>query len=74
MPNEPSRFRLEAKMSDQPHVRRLVGLTTAMLGLAAVFASLTLVAVSKPGLAVVFVAIGVILTVFGLRLLPTPAP
>lgn len=59
-------------MSDQPHVRRLVGLTTAMLGCTGVFASLTLVAVSKPGLAAVFAVIGVILVVFGLRLLPSP--
>jgi hypothetical protein len=44
-----------------------------MLGLTAVFASLTLVAVSKPGLAAAFAVAGVILTVTGLRLLPDPA-
>ncbi len=60
-------------MSDKPHIRRLVGLTTMMLGLTAVFASLTLVAVSKPGLAAAFAVAGVILTVTGLRLLPDPA-
>lgn len=60
-------------MSDRLHVRRLGGLTTMMLGLTAVFASLTLVAVSKPGLAAAFAVAGVILTVTGLRLLPGPA-
>jgi hypothetical protein len=60
-------------VSDKPHIRRLVGLTTMMLGLTAVFASLTLVAVSKPGLAAAFAVAGVILTVTGLRLLPDPA-
>jgi len=61
-------------MSDKLHVRRLVGLTTMMLGLTAVFASLTLVALSKPGLASLFAVTGVILAVLGLRLLPTTAP
>jgi hypothetical protein len=61
-------------MSDKPHIRRLAGLTTMMLGLTAVFASLTLVAVSKPGLAGVFAVSGVVLVVFGLRLLPTATP
>ena len=60
-------------MSEKPHVRRLVGLTTMMLGLTAVFASLTLVAVSKPGLASVFAVSGVILAVIGLRLIPADA-
>jgi len=61
-------------MSDKLHVRRLVGLTTTMLGLTAVFASLTLVALSKPGMASLFAVAGVVLAVLGLRLLPTPAP
>ncbi len=61
-------------MSEKPHLRRLVGLTTMMLGLTAVFASLTLVAVSKPGLASVFAVAGVILAVIGLRLIPADAP
>ncbi len=61
-------------MSEKPHLRRLVGLTTMMLGLTAVFASLTLVAVSKPGLASVFAASGVILAAIGLRLIPADAP
>ncbi len=61
-------------MSNKLHVRRLVGLTTMMLGLTAVFASLTLVAMSKPAMASLFAVTGVILTVLGLRLLPTPAP
>jgi len=52
------------------HVRRLAGLTTLFLGLALVFASLTLVAVSRPGLAGVFAAAGVLLSVLGLRWLP----
>jgi hypothetical protein len=60
-------------MNDRLHIRRLVGLTTMMLGLTAVFASLTLVAVSTPGLAATFAVAGVILTVTGLRLLPSPA-
>lgn len=60
-------------MIERLHLRRLVGLTTMMLGLTAVFASLTLVAVSKPGLAAAFAVAGVILTVTGLRLLPDPA-
>ena len=61
-------------MSEKPHLRRLVGLTTMMLGLTAVFASLTLVAVSKPGLAAVFAVTGVIVALIGLRLLPADAP
>lgn len=44
-----------------------------MLGLIGVFASLTLVAVSKPRLAAVFAIVGVILAVTGLRLLPSDA-
>lgn len=60
-------------MIERLHLRRLVGLTTMMLGLTAAFASLTLVAVSKPGLAAAFAVAGVILTVTGLRLLPDPA-
>ncbi|MBT8478481.1 MAG: hypothetical protein KJO06_06160 [Gemmatimonadetes bacterium] len=61
-------------MSDRPHVRRLVGLTTLMLGLTGLFASLTLVAVAKPGLAAVFSITGVIVAVLGLRVLPSDAP
>jgi hypothetical protein len=53
------------------HVRRLAGLTTFFLGLTAVFASLTLVAVSRPGLAGVFAVAGVGLSVFGLRWIPS---
>jgi len=61
-------------MRENLHVRRLVGLTTLFLGVAAVFASLTLVAVSKPGLAAVFAVSGVLLSVVGLRWLPSGAP
>ena len=52
------------------HVRRLAGLTTFFLGLAAIFSSLTLVAVSRPGLAGAFAVAGVGLSVLGLRWLP----
>ncbi len=57
-------------MREAMHVRRLAGLTTFFLGLTAVFASLTLVAVSRPGLAGVFAVAGVGLSVLGLRGIP----
>ena len=57
-------------MREAMHVRRLAGLTTFFLGLAAVFASLTLVAVSRPGLAGVFAVAGVVLSVLGLWWIP----
>ena len=57
-------------MRETMHVRRLAGLTIFFLGLTAVFASLTLVAVSRPGLAGVFAVAGVGLSVLGLRWLP----
>jgi len=50
--------------------RRLAGLTAALLGLEAVFASLTLTAVSRPGLAVSFAITGLVLVAVGLRCLP----
>ena len=61
-------------MGENLHARRLAGLTTLFLGLAAVFASLTLVAVSRPGLAAVFAVTGVVLSVVGLRWLPSNVP
>lgn len=61
-------------MRERTHVRRLAGLTTAMLGLTGLFASLTLVAISKPGAAAAFAAAGVVLVVAGLRLLPARTP
>ena len=60
-------------MSDRLEIRRLAGLTAVMLGLAAIFASLTAVAVSRPGLASAFALGGVVLTVLGLRWLPRDA-
>jgi len=60
-------------MREAMHVRRLAGLTTFFLGLTAVFASLTLVAVSRPGLAGVFAVAGVGLSVLGLRAIPAGA-
>jgi len=56
-------------------VRKLGSLTAALLGVAAVFSSLTLVAVSRPGLAGCFAIGGLVLVVVGLRCLsgdPTP--
>lgn len=61
-------------MRDRVDIRRLVGLTTFFLGLVAVFASLTLVAVTRPGLAATFAISGVVLSVAGLRWLPRGAP
>jgi hypothetical protein len=61
-------------MREKLHIRRLVGMTTFFLGLAAVCASLTLVAVSRPGLAAVFAVSGVTVSVSGLRWLPRGAP
>ena len=61
-------------MGEKLHARRLVGLTTVFLGLAAVFASLTLVAVWRPGLAAVFAVTGVVLSLVGLRWLPSGDP
>ena len=58
-------------MLERPNTRRLCGLTALMLGLIGVFASLTLVAVSKPGLAAAFAIAGVVLAVTGLRQLPS---
>ncbi len=57
-------------MREVMHLRRLAGLTTFFMGLTAVFASLTLVAVSRPGLAGVFAVAGVGLSVVGLRAIP----
>ncbi len=57
-------------MREVMHVRRLAGLTTFFMGLTAVFASLTLVAVSRPGLAGVFAVAGVGLSVVGIRAIP----
>jgi len=61
----------EARVLEKSDTRRLTGLTALMLGLTGVFASLTLVAVSKPRLAAVFAIPGVMLAVTGLRLLPS---
>ncbi len=61
-------------MGDRPHARRLVGLTTLMIGLIGIFTSLTLVAISRPGLAALFAITGVIVSVVGLRALPNDAP
>ena len=61
-------------MREKLHIRRLAGMTAFFLGLAAVFASLTLVAISKPGLAAVFAITGVVLSVRGLRWLPRGTP
>lgn len=57
-------------MREGLHVRRLGGLATVFLGLILVFASLTLVAVSRGGLAAVFAIGGVVLMLLGLRILP----
>ncbi len=57
-------------MLDSLHARRLVGLTTVFLGLLGVFSSLTLAALSRPGLSAAFAAGGVVLAILGLRLLP----
>jgi hypothetical protein len=65
---------METAMGDRPHAMRLVGLTTLMIGLIGIFASLTLVAVSRPGLAALFAITGVIVAVVGLRALPNDAP
>lgn len=54
-------------MLEKPDVRRIGGLTTLFLGLTAVFASLTLVAVSRPGLAGAFAIAGAGLAFAGLR-------
>jgi hypothetical protein len=61
-------------MLEKPHIRRLAGMTAFFLGLAAVFASLTLVAISKPALAAVFAISGVVLSLSGLRWLPRGTP
>lgn len=61
-------------MRDRVDIRRLAGLTTFFLGLVAVFASLTLIAVSRPGLAAVSALSGLVLSVVGLRWLPRGAP
>lgn len=57
-------------MRESLHARRLGGLTTVFLGLILVFASLTLVAVSRGGLAAAFAIGGVALMLLGLRVLP----
>lgn len=57
-------------MLESLHVRRLIGLTTVFLGLLGLFSSLTLAAVSRPGLSVAFALGGVALAILGLRLLP----
>lgn len=57
-------------MRDGTWGRKLVFLTAAMLGLTAVFASLTLVALGRPGTAAVLAVIGVVVAVVGLRGLP----
>lgn len=58
-------------MLERTDIRRLCGLTALMLGLTGIFASLTLVAVSKPGLAAGFAIAGLILALTGLRVLPS---
>jgi hypothetical protein len=60
-------------MTEKPHIRRFIGLTLAMLGLTSIFASLTAVAVSRPGLAAAFALGGLALAVFGLWWLPRDA-
>jgi len=57
-------------MTEKLDVRRFGGLTTLMIGITAVFASLTLVAVDRPRLAALFALGGVVLAVIGLRWLP----
>ncbi len=57
-------------MREGLHARRLGGLTTVFLGLILVFASLTLVAVSRGGVAAAFAIGGVALVLLGLRILP----
>ncbi len=57
-------------MLESLHARRLVGLTTVFVGLLGVFSSLTLAALSRPGLSVAFAAGGVVLAILGLRMLP----
>jgi hypothetical protein len=61
-------------MREKLHIRRLAGMTAFFLGLAGVYASLTLVAISKPGLGGVFAITGVVLSVSGLRWLPRGTP
>ena len=60
-------------MTDKRHLRRFVGLTMTMLGLTSIFASLTAVAVSRPGLASAFALGGLVLAVAGLWWLPRDA-
>ncbi len=60
-------------MRESLHARRLGGLTMVFIGLLGVFSSLTLAALSRPGLSVAFALGGVILAILGLRLLPGSA-
>jgi hypothetical protein len=70
----PARRRRAIPMREGWNGRRFAGLTTLLLGLTAIFASLTLVAIGRLSLAAGFSIGGLVLSVLGLRWLPSGAP